>query len=123
MLAILSLVTALGPLLMSTRAMAETRRVAIVVGSNVGQGERPALHYAEADAEKLARSAAALAAQTDLLSEHADTLLDLAHVLAAAARFPEAHDIATQAFGLYQRKGNLPGSRESYRYLTQYAPA
>ena len=32
-------------------------------------------HYREA--EELARSAAALAAQTDLLSEHADTLLDL----------------------------------------------
>ena len=36
------------------------------------------------EAEELARSAAALAAQSDLLSERADTLLDLAHVLAAA---------------------------------------
>src|SRR5215468_8783270 len=73
------------------------------------------------DAEKLARSAAALAAQTDLLSERADTLLDLAHVLAAAGQVSEAHSAATQALDLYQRKGNLPGSRESRRYLTRYA--
>jgi tetratricopeptide (TPR) repeat protein len=74
-------------------------------------------HHAEA--EDLARSAAALAAQTDLLSEHADALLDLAHVLAAAGRVPDAHAAATQALHLYQRKGNLPGVRESLRYLTQ----
>ena len=75
------------------------------------------------EAEKIARSAAALAAQSDLLSEHADTLLDLAHVLAAAGRIPEAHAAATRALDLYQRKGNLPGARESLRYLAQYAPA
>ncbi len=77
-------------------------------------------HHAEA--EELARSAVALAAQTDLLSERADTLLDLAHVLAAADRVPEARAAATQALDLYQRKGNLPGVRESLRYLAQYAP-
>ena len=74
-------------------------------------------HHAEA--EDLARSAVALAAQTDLLSERADALLDLVHVLAAAGRVPEAHAAATQALHLYQRKGNLPGVRESLRYLTQ----
>ena len=40
------------------------------------------------EAVELARSAAALTAQTDLLSERADILLDLAHVLAAAGRVP-----------------------------------
>jgi tetratricopeptide (TPR) repeat protein len=75
------------------------------------------------EAEELARSAAALAARTDLLSEHADTLLELSHVLAAAGQAFEAHSIATQALDLYQRKGNLPGARESLRYLTQSAPA
>ena len=74
-------------------------------------------------AEQLARSAAALGAQTDLLSERADTLLDLAHVLAAADRLSEAHDADMEALDLYRRKGNLPGSRESRRYLTRYAPA
>jgi tetratricopeptide (TPR) repeat protein len=76
-------------------------------------------HYAEAT--ELASSAAALAAQTDLLSQHADALLDLAHVLAASGRFPEAQAAATQALDLYQRKGNLPGTRESLGYLTRYA--
>lgn len=75
------------------------------------------------EAEELARSAAALAAQTDLLNEHADTLLELSHVLAAAGQVSEAHSAATQALGLYQRKGNLPGARESLRYLAQSAPA
>jgi len=63
----------------------------------------------------------ALAAQTDLLSQHADALLDLAHVLVAAGRFPEAQTAATQALELYQRKGNLPGAREALGYLTRYA--
>jgi DNA-binding SARP family transcriptional activator/predicted ATPase len=75
------------------------------------------------EAEELARSAAALAAQTDLLSHHADTLLELSHVLAAAGQASTAHSAAAQAFDLYQRKGNLPGARDSLRYLTQSAPA
>jgi DNA-binding SARP family transcriptional activator/tetratricopeptide (TPR) repeat protein len=74
-----------------------------------------------AEANELASSAVALAAQTDLLSQHADALLDLAHVLAASGRFPEAQAAATQALDLYQRKGNLPGTRESLGYLTRYA--
>jgi len=74
-------------------------------------------------AEELARSAAALAAQTDLLSERADTLLELSHVLAAAGQAFEAHSVATQALDLYQRKGNLPGARGALRYITQCAPA
>jgi tetratricopeptide (TPR) repeat protein len=75
------------------------------------------------EAEELARSAVALAAQTDLLNRHADTLLDLAHVLAAAGRIPEAYAAATRALDLYKRKSNLPGAREALRYLTHYAPA
>jgi DNA-binding SARP family transcriptional activator len=75
------------------------------------------------EAEELARSAADLAARTDLLSHHADILLELAHVLAAAGQVTEAHSAATQALDLYQRKGNLPGARESLRHLTQSAPA
>jgi len=73
-----------------------------------------------AEAVKLASSAVALAAQTDLLSQHADALLDLAHALATSDQVAEARVAATQALDLYQRKGNLPGARESLRYLTQY---
>ena len=72
-------------------------------------------------AAELAFSAVALAAQTDQLNPHADALLDLAHVLAAAGRASEARAAATQALDLYQRKGNLPGTRESLGYLTQFA--
>jgi DNA-binding SARP family transcriptional activator/tetratricopeptide (TPR) repeat protein len=74
-----------------------------------------------AEAEQVASLAVALAARTDLLSERADALLDLAHVLAAGGRVPEAHAAATQARDLYQAKGNLPGVRESLRYLVRYA--
>ncbi len=73
-------------------------------------------------AEELARSAAAIAAQTDLLNERADILLDLAHVLAALGQVTEARTTAAQAVDLYQRKGNLPGVRESLRHLAHYAP-
>jgi len=76
-------------------------------------------HYGEA--EELARSAAAIVAQTDLLSDHADIQLELSYVLAAAGKISEAHSAATQALDLYQRKGNLPGARESFRYLAQSA--
>ena len=74
------------------------------------------------EAVELVRSAATLAAQTDLLSEHADILLDLAHVLVALGRVSEAHATTARAVDLYQRKGNLPGVRESLRYLAHYAP-
>ena len=40
---------------------------------------------------------------------------------AAAGQVSEAHSVATQAFVLYQRKGNLPGARQSLRYLTESA--
>jgi ATP/maltotriose-dependent transcriptional regulator MalT len=74
-------------------------------------------------AEALARSAAALAAQTDLLNHRADIMLELPHVLAAAGQVSEAQSAAAQALDLYQRKGNLPGARETLRYLTESAPA
>jgi tetratricopeptide (TPR) repeat protein len=73
-----------------------------------------------AEAAELASSAVALAAQTDLVNQHADALLDLAYVLAMSSRFTEAQAAATQALELYQRKGNFPGARESLSYLAQY---
>ena len=41
--------------LCSATAVAETRRLAIVVGNNAGTGEMPPLRYAESDAGKMAR--------------------------------------------------------------------
>jgi tetratricopeptide (TPR) repeat protein len=90
----------------------------------IGQGLSARMHAdrgRHAEATGLASSAVALAAQTDLLSQHADALLDLAYVLAASGRFPEARAAAARALDLYQRKGNMPGTRESLSYLTQYA--
>ena len=72
-----------------------------------------------AEAAQLASAAVALAAQTDLLSQHADALLDLAHVMAAAGRVDEAERAVTQALDLYRRKGNLPGVRESLAARTE----
>ena len=92
----------------------------------VGQGLSARIladHGHHSEALVLARSAATLTAQSDLLSERADTLLDLAHVLAAAGQLPDARAAATQALDFYQRKGNLPGARDSLRSLAQYAPA
>jgi DNA-binding SARP family transcriptional activator len=76
-----------------------------------------------AEATELASAAVALAAQTDLLSQHADALLDLAQVLAASGSIKEAQAAATEALDLYRRKGNVPGIRESLGCLTQYSHA
>src|SRR5262249_28058935 len=86
----------------------------------IGQGSAARIlahrgHHAEA--YELANSSVQLAAQTDLLSQDADGLLALAHVLAVAGRTTESHAAATQALDLHQRKGNLPGIRESLRYV------
>ncbi len=47
-------------LLAAHAGRADTRRVAVLVGNNQGVGDRPALHYAETDAEKLANTLAEL---------------------------------------------------------------
>ncbi|HZB03320.1 MAG TPA: adenylate/guanylate cyclase domain-containing protein [Actinomycetota bacterium] len=60
-----------------------------------------------AEAESLAREAIALVEQTDDVNMHADTLVVLAGVLAAAERADEAADVFDQAIGLYAAKGNV----------------
>jgi tetratricopeptide (TPR) repeat protein len=57
------------------------------------------------EGERLAREAVALAAETDMLNAHADTLLDLAEVLTLAGQHARAE--LEQALALYERKGNL----------------
>ncbi len=49
------LLLALALLAMALPVEAATRRIAVVVGSNAGSGDRPALRFAETDAGKLAR--------------------------------------------------------------------
>jgi class 3 adenylate cyclase/tetratricopeptide (TPR) repeat protein len=74
-----------------------------------------------ADAEALARAAVAVAEQTDFLSQHGDALLELAHVLGAAGRAPEARDAVGKALGLYRRKGNLLAATSARRQLERLA--
>ena len=57
------------------------------------------------EAERLAREAVALGADTDMLNAHGDALLDLAEVLALAGR--DARAELEEALALYERKGNL----------------
>ena len=58
------------------------------------------------EAEKLAREAVRLIAQTDQLTDHAATLLDLAEVLRLAGRPDAANAAVHEAIELYTRKGN-----------------
>jgi tetratricopeptide (TPR) repeat protein len=74
-----------------------------------------------ADAEALARAAVAVAEQTDFLSQHGDALVELAHVLGAAGRAPEARDAVGKALGLYRRKGNLLAAASARRQLERLA--
>jgi ATP/maltotriose-dependent transcriptional regulator MalT len=59
-----------------------------------------------AEAEALAREAAALAQPTDLLSHRGDAMLDLAEVLQTCERAEEANRAARSALELYELKGN-----------------
>jgi class 3 adenylate cyclase/tetratricopeptide (TPR) repeat protein len=60
-----------------------------------------------AHAARLAREAIAIVGPTDALNEQADTLCDLAEVLAAAGRTDEAAQALEQALERYERKKNL----------------
>jgi ATP/maltotriose-dependent transcriptional regulator MalT len=60
-----------------------------------------------AEAESLAREAIALVERTDDVNMHADTLVVLAAVLAAADRADEASRVLDRAISLYAAKGNV----------------
>ena len=57
------------------------------------------------EAERLAREAVALAAETDMLNAHAGALIDLAEVHALAGQ--DARAALERALALYEHKGNL----------------
>ena len=60
-----------------------------------------------AGAEKLAREAVAFGEETDNLNGQGDALWDLAEVLAAAGKRPEARTALEQARDRYERKANV----------------
>jgi predicted ATPase/class 3 adenylate cyclase len=74
---------------------------------------RAALH----DAEELAREAVTIAEGTDFLNYRADTLLELAQVLAVAGSTDEAAASAAAALGLYDLKGNRVAAAVARRRL------
>ncbi|WP_241758449.1 caspase family protein [Myxococcus landrumensis] len=73
-------------------AQAGTRRIAVLVGHNVGSGARPPLRYAEADAVKLAGVLSELGdvATSDLIVLQGKDLATVRLALAAAARKVDA---------------------------------
>jgi len=72
----------------ATLAAAETKRVAIVVGANAGTADQTALHYAESDAGKLARTLAELGdvAPENLFLLQGKRLADISDAFARAKR-------------------------------------
>jgi hypothetical protein len=74
--------------LASTHAYAETRRMAIVLGNNVGNDTRASLHYAELDATKLSQALLDLGGvePADLHLLHGTTLAEVSAVFARATK-------------------------------------
>jgi class 3 adenylate cyclase/tetratricopeptide (TPR) repeat protein len=67
-------------------------------------------------AEALARDAVRVAAMTDDINMRADTLMDLAQVLALSGRFDESGEAAEEARALYARKGNTVSATRAERF-------
>jgi hypothetical protein len=65
------------------------------------------------EAIALAREAVALVEATDLLSHHADAMLDLADVLRTCSRDDDAAAAAQISLALYERKGHVTGARRA----------
>jgi hypothetical protein len=76
-----------------------------------------------AEAAKLAAEAVRIAQPTDMLTMHADALLDQAAVASAAARPGDAHAGAQAALELYQAKGNLAGAARARAAARAGVPA
>jgi predicted ATPase len=65
------------------------------------------------DAERLARDALGLIAETDALTMHAHALISLADVLAAADKLEEAAESAAEGIRLYEAKGNVVAAEKA----------
>jgi tetratricopeptide (TPR) repeat protein len=70
------------------------------------------------EAERLAREAAELTAQTDYINHHAKVLTDLADVLELVGCREEAAAARERALALYERKGNLVMAERTRERLT-----
>jgi tetratricopeptide (TPR) repeat protein len=59
------------------------------------------------DAERTAREALSIIDGTDFIVDRGDARIGLAEVLELAGRREEAVELATEALGLYEAKGNV----------------
>jgi len=90
-----------GALISASPALAETRRIAVVVGNNAGSGDMPPLRYAENDAGKMARVLAELGdvSPDDVLLLQGRRVADLERALADATErvtsFHKSPDVRT----------------------------
>ncbi len=88
-------------LLGASFVLAETKRIAVVVGNNAGTGDMPPLRYAENDAGKMARLLAELGdvSPDDVLLLQGRRVTDLERALADAtervASFHKSPDVRT----------------------------
>ncbi len=71
------------------------------------------------DAERLAREAVSVAAETDYLNLEADALVSLGHVLGARGRGEEARSALLDAVRLYERKGNVVAAKQANTLLQE----
>jgi tetratricopeptide (TPR) repeat protein len=71
------------------------------------------------EAERLAREAVAGQEQSDNLGFQGDAWCDLAEVLGAAGRDDEAAAAFAEALERYERKGNIPLSRQVRTRLSE----
>jgi hypothetical protein len=69
------------------------------------------------EARALADGAVALVAATDLLSHHADAMLDLAAVVQGCACWDAYQDAVQIALSLYEKKGNTAGAARARSLL------
>ncbi|MGH3023979.1 MAG: ATP-binding protein [Gaiellaceae bacterium] len=107
-----------------TEASAEAAAVEDVVTQIAWRAARARILVGQGhldEGERLAREAVALAEGTDLPSDRADALLDLAEVLRTSARPEEAGTAVRRALSLYERKGNLVGADKARSLLAELA--
>ena len=75
------------------------------------------------EAERLAREAVRLAAETDFLGLHGDALVDLAEVLVLAGRTRESVPALEDAVRLYERKGNVVSAERARALMADVGAA
>jgi class 3 adenylate cyclase/tetratricopeptide (TPR) repeat protein len=75
------------------------------------------------EAEQMSRKAVEMAARTDWITDHGDTLVARAHVLQMAGDARAAADCLSDAVALYARKGNTVAAQRARALLAHSVPA